>query len=107
LIRQYGFVQLQNVSLQLDRAEGWLKTRTDDPDLLSTLARLCIQLELWGKARSYLETVLDIEPSPIAYRLLGEVFARLGDDAAARRCQRDGLVLATEPPPTTSPAVVS
>jgi HemY protein len=43
---------------QLQAAEGWLKNHPDDPGLLLTLGRLCLQSSLWGKARDYLEASL-------------------------------------------------
>ena len=51
----------------LERAEGWLKQHPGDPALLLALGQLCVEQELWGKARSYLEASLAIEPSHTAY----------------------------------------
>lgn len=95
LVRQYGDVRIQNVALQLERAEAWLSTRADDPDLLLSLAKLSIGADEWGKARTYLDSLIALMPSPMAYRLLAEVHEHSHDAEAANRCQREGLRLAT------------
>jgi len=84
----------------LGHAEGWLKQRGNDAVLLRTLGRLSLAAELWGKARRYLETALDLRPDPETCRLLGELLERLGETDAARDCYRRGLSLvATEAAP--------
>ena len=95
LIRQYGEVRVPKALQQMQRAEVWLVTRTEDPDLLLTVAKLCINAEQWGKARSYLDRLIGLAPSPMAYRLLAEVFEQADDPDAANQCQREGLRLAT------------
>ncbi len=95
LIRQYGEVRVPKALQQMQRAEVWLVTRTEDPDLLLTVAKLCINAEQWDKARSYLDRLIALDPSPMAYRLLAEVFEQGEDIDAANQCQREGLRLAT------------
>ena len=51
-----------DVRQQLERAENWLAQHPRDAVLLLTLGRLCAHQGLWGKARSYLEASLSIEP---------------------------------------------
>lgn len=95
LIRQYGEVRVSKAVQQMQRAEVWLVTRTEDPDLLLTVAKLSIHAEQWGKARTYLDRLIALAPSPMAYRLLAEVFEQADELEAANRCQREGLRLAT------------
>ncbi len=98
LVRLYGLVEASDGSRQLKRAEDWLAKHADDPDLLLTAARLCLRNELWGKARSYLETVLSLKPSPEAYQEYGHLLNRMGEGDAASQAFRDGLgMLAGEP----------
>ena len=91
LVRLFGLVQGSDASKQLKRAEGWLTSHSDDPDLLLTAARLCLRNELWGKARSYLETVISLRPSPEAYQEYGALLNQLGQTDAAADAYRDGL----------------
>lgn len=91
LVRLFGLVQGTNASKQLKRAEGWLSGHSDDPDLLLTAARLCLRNELWGKARSYLETVISLRPTPEAYQEYGALLNRLGQTDAAADAYREGL----------------
>ncbi len=100
LVRLFGLVESSDTTRQLKRAEGWLKNHEDDPDLLLTAARLCLRNELWGKARSYLETVLTLRPTPEAYQEYGGLLDQMGESDAAANAYRDGLgMVAAEPRP--------
>jgi len=89
----FGRVKGSNSVRQLKRAEGWLRDHPEDPDLLLAAARLCLRNELWGQARSYLETTIAIRPTPEAYNEYGQLLARLGEDDASARAYREGLGL--------------
>jgi HemY protein len=113
LVVAYGDVHGPDGAKQLKQAESWLKTYPEDPALLLTAARLCIQSELWGKARSYLESGLALAPAPEAYALYGKLLAQLGDGERAALAFRSGLALASptaaetlepNPPRLTPPA---
>jgi len=91
LVRLFGLVEATDTTKQLKKAENWLKNRGEDPDLLLAAARLCLRNELWGKARSYLETVISLRPTPEAYREFGALLARMGEVDAAADAYRDGL----------------
>jgi HemY protein len=97
LVRLFGVLEGPDPARQLKRAEDWLKTRPDDVDLLLAAARLCLRNELWGKARSYLETVISLEPSPEAYQEYGSLLNRLGESDAAAEAYRHGLGLVAGP----------
>jgi HemY protein len=93
-VAAYGELRTGNVSRQLRQAETWLKDRPEDPVLLCTAARLCMASELWGKARSYLESSLALAPDPGAYALYGQLLNQLGEESAASDAFRQGLKLA-------------
>ncbi len=103
LVRLFGMVEAQDSSKQLKRAEGWLKNHADDPDLLLAAARLCLRNELWGKARSYLETVISLRPTPDAYQEYGALLNQMGEADAAATAYRDGLGMVSAPPLTAIP----
>ena len=52
---------------RIERAESWLKQHPGDAALLLTLGRLCADRALWGKAQSYLDASLAIEPTYSAH----------------------------------------
>jgi HemY protein len=91
LARLYGMVEGADASKQLKRAEVWLVKHGEDPDLLLAAARLCLRNELWGKARSYLETVISLRPTAEAYQEYGRLLNRLGETDAAADAFREGL----------------
>jgi HemY protein len=100
LVRLYGLVEATDTTKQLKRAEGWLKTHSEDADLLLAAARLCLRNELWGKARSYLETVISMRPTPEAYEEYGALLSQMGEADAAAGAYRDGLgMVAAKPLP--------
>jgi HemY protein len=98
LVRLYGLVEADDPARQLKKAEGWLRDHGEDVDLLLTAARLCLRNELWGKARSYLETVIAIRPTPEAYQEFGRLLNQLGEGDAAADAYRSGLGLVTDSP---------
>jgi len=100
LVRLFGLVEATDTTKQLKRAEGWLKNHGEDPDLLLAAARLCLRNELWGKARSYLETVISMRPTPEAYQEYGALLTQMGEADAAADAYRDGLgMVAARPLP--------
>ena len=80
---------------QIERAENWLKTNPRDAVLLFVLGKLCTQQQLWGKAQSYLEASLSVEPAYSAHLALAQLQERLGNLDAARRHYRESLELAS------------
>lgn len=85
-----GTVALQ----QIERAERWLKAHRTDAALLLALGRLCARQQLWGKAQSYLEASVALEPTYAAHLELAQLHERLKQDAAARAHYRASLELA-------------
>jgi HemY protein len=96
LVRAYGEVKSRDPLKQLRRAEGWLKTHAEDAVLLLTAARLCMANELWGKARSYLESSLALAPNPESYALYGKLLDQLGNPDQAAIAYHSGLDLLAE-----------
>jgi HemY protein len=61
----------------LSRAEKWLARHPEDPGLLYSLGRQCMNAEIWGKAQSYLESSLRLSPSADVHFALAELMERL------------------------------
>ncbi len=93
LVLAYGRVRGAKADKQLLQAEQWLRDRPEDAALLLTAARLCMVLELWGKARSYLETSLALAPRTEAYALYGRLLDQFGEADNAALAFRSGLSL--------------
>ena len=94
LIRLYGLVPGKNTAERLKRAEGWLQTRQDDALLLECLGRLCVKSRLWGKARSYLDASLALDPHPDTYAVLVYLLDHVEDVETAGDYARRGLAAA-------------
>lgn len=92
----YGVVNASNADKQLATAETWLKGNEKNSVLLLTLGRLCMRNKLWGKARSYLEASIGIQPRSDAYKELGQLMEQLEESEKAAKYFRKGLLLAAE-----------
>ncbi|HMB72144.1 MAG TPA: heme biosynthesis HemY N-terminal domain-containing protein, partial [Gammaproteobacteria bacterium] len=91
LVRAWGELRLPDARKHLKQTEGWLRERPEDPVLLLAAARVCMTSQLWGKARSYLESSLAIDPNPAAWALYGQLLTQLGEPDAASEAFRRGL----------------
>lgn len=79
---------------RIERAESWLKSYPRDAVLLLSLGRLCSAQELWGKAQSYLEASIAVEPTYSAHYALARLHDRLGNTEMAQNYYRQSLRLA-------------
>lgn len=90
----YGELETDDPLKTLDRAEAWLPEHSDDPALLFTCAQLATRAELYGKARSFLETSIAIRPRLEAYQLLANLMDQLGDRERSVKALNDALAFA-------------
>lgn len=79
---------------QLTFAESYLKTRSNDPILLCCLGHLCIKNKLWGKARSYLQSSIQLLPRIQTYQELAQFFEQMNEPTLAMDSYRKALRLA-------------
>lgn len=106
LVRLYGQLRGSDPARQLQTAEGLLKHHPQDPELLLCLGRLCLQNNLWGKAREYFEVSLEFARSAPACVELARLLARQGELEQSNRLlleslQLNGQALAELPLPAT------
>lgn len=78
LVALYSECGSDNNTAQIDQAERWLNNHPDDAGLLLTLGKLCLRQGLWGKAQSYLDASLSLQPSRAAYAALSQLAEKLG-----------------------------
>jgi HemY protein len=102
LIRFYGELQVPETSQHLKNAEAFLRERPEDPDLLLTVGRLSFRNQLWGKARSYLETSIAMRPAADTFEALGQLMERIGDKEGAAKAYQRGLAMRTVGEPRVS-----
>lgn len=90
----YGEIEMEEPFEVLERAESWLPEHPEDAVLLLTCARLATRAELYGKARTYLETSIAIRPRLEAYQLLASLMEQLGERERALTALNDALAFA-------------
>ena len=78
LVAMYGESAGSNAMPQIERAEKWLRGHARDPALLLALGKLCLRQELWGKAQSYIEASLALEPTHDGHMTLAALMERIG-----------------------------
>lgn len=78
----------------IERAEKWLREHARDPSLLLTLGKLCMRQGLWGKAQSYIEASLALEPTHEGHMTLASLMERIGRPQEASRHFRKSAELA-------------
>ncbi len=91
LIELYGQVESPEPGKQIAQAEKWLAKRPDNASILLTVGVLNVRAQLWGKARSCLQSSLAVKPSAAAYQALGDLLLSLDEEHAAYECYQKGL----------------
>jgi len=78
LVALYGESAGADALPQIERAEKWLRLHARDPSLLLALGKLCMRQGLWGKAQSYIEASLALEPTHDGLMTLAALMEQLG-----------------------------
>ncbi|SRR5579883_526107 len=91
LVKIYGTLPFANLNRQLVIVGAWLKIYGSKPELLLTLGRLCVRVQLWGKAKDYFEKCLVLGPNKEAALEYGKLLEQLDEPEAALRVYREGL----------------
>ncbi|WP_303290269.1 heme biosynthesis HemY N-terminal domain-containing protein [Marinobacter sp. SS5-14b] len=91
LINLYGRLKGDQPDEQLLVAEQWLKERPNNPELLLALGRLSLRNELWGKAKGYFKTSLQLKRSREALAELSRLNAHMGEEETSIKLLMQGL----------------
>jgi len=78
LVALYGESAGTDALPQIERAEKWLRAYARDPALLLALGKLCMRQGLWGKAQSYIEASLALEPTHDGHMTLAALMEQIG-----------------------------
>jgi HemY protein len=94
LVALYGDCGGSDALPLIERAEKWLRQHARDPALLLALGKLCMRQGLWGKAQSYIEASLALEPTHDGHMTLAALMEKLGKPQEATRHFRRSAELA-------------
>jgi HemY protein len=97
VIALYGELETSKPAAQLAHIEAWLTRRGEDESLLKAAAQVCMRNQLWGKARSYLESSVALRPDAATYQIYGQLLEKMGESDAAAEAYRRGLETVTSP----------
>ena len=95
LVNLFGQLHSKDPLGQLASIEQWLSQYGEKPELLITAGRACLANKLWGKARSYLESAVRVDPTPAAYLELAKLCEQTQNPDEAAKFMRKGLELAS------------
>src|SRR5689334_12157232 len=56
LMKIYSTLSFENINRQLVIAGAWLKMYGQKPEITLFLGKLCMHIQLWGKAKDYFES---------------------------------------------------
>jgi len=107
LLYLYGKVVIDESNKQLSFIEGNSKKFVGNATWFLTAGRLCLNQQLWGKAKTYLEQALELKPSPETYQELARAFEALGEIDAAKKYYSDGLTQAIIKPVSNTELTVA
>lgn len=96
LVVLYGSLHAADAVSHLATIEQWLGRYGEKPELLETAGQVCTRNRLWGKARSYLEAVIRVAPTPAAYLALARMCSETQQPADAANYYQKGLELAAQ-----------
>ncbi|HYC35799.1 MAG TPA: heme biosynthesis HemY N-terminal domain-containing protein [Usitatibacter sp.] len=94
LVALYGDAAGDDALPQIERAEKWLRLHARDPALLLALGKLCMRQGLWGKAQSYIEASLALEPTHDGHMTLAALMEKIGKPQEAEKHFRRSAQLA-------------
>jgi HemY protein len=83
LIKRYGELDFGAPHQQMLIAESWIQNRPGNAKLLVALGRLAMRNELWGKAREYFDTSIEISSTAEAHGELARLLKFLGEEKLA------------------------
>lgn len=93
LLLAYSQIEMDDSASQLKQVEKWLKQHPKDPVLLLTAGRLCRRNELFGRARTYLESSLAVHPRRDTYEELASLYIQLEEPELAQDAYQQALAL--------------
>ncbi|MGB1580864.1 MAG: heme biosynthesis HemY N-terminal domain-containing protein [Nevskiales bacterium] len=89
----YSEIHFDDGTSQMATVEDWIKQHGEQPELQLLAGQLCLKNKLWGRARSYLESVLAKQPDPRAWMALGRLKEKTDDLKGAADAYAKGLEL--------------
>ncbi|MBI3188942.1 MAG: hypothetical protein HYZ31_13890 [Gammaproteobacteria bacterium] len=104
LVLVFGDINSAKPQAQLETAESWLQNHRQSAVLLLVAGKLCLKNKLWGKARTYLEASLSINPMAETYMHLAMLLEdKMQEPVKAQQLYQQGLKLAVKCGVTTEP----
>jgi len=94
----YGNIITDNPTKQLSFLENWQQTtQIESREVFLTLGKMAYHAELWGKARQFLQQVIEHKPSAQAYLMMAKTLRNLNETESAIHYYQQGLEFIASP----------
>lgn len=98
LLTAYSRAEPSQVKRRLEKAETWVQSRPNDPELLASVGHLCLVGQIWGQAENYLSRSLSKRADARVHVLLGSLYDKLNRPQEAASQWRLATAISTALP---------
>jgi HemY protein len=96
LLTLYSRLRMASYDRMFQRCEKWLESHPEDPYLFYITGLLAFRCQIWGRARTYIEQSLKMDPHPETYVLMGQLLEELNEASLASNCFRQASIMLAE-----------
>ncbi len=91
LIKTYLKINHDDLQKPLKKIKQWIKKYGNQPELLTSAAKICKKAKLWDQAKVFIEDAISINPTAENFFILGEILFHFGKVDSACETYRKGL----------------
>jgi len=91
LIKTYIKINHNDLQKPLKKINQWLKNYGNQPELLTSAAKVCKKAKLWDQAKDFIEEAINVNPTTENFFILGEILFHFGKIDSACETYRKGL----------------
>ena len=91
LIKTYLKINHSDPQKPLKKINQWIKHYGNQPELLTSAAKICKKAKLWDQAKDFIEEAINANPSTENFFILGEILFHFGKIDSACETYRKGL----------------
>ncbi len=91
LIKTYLKINHSDPQKPLKKINQWIKDYGNQPELLTSAAKVCKKAKLWDQAKDFIEEAINVNPTTENLFILGEILFHFGKINSACETYRKGL----------------
>ena len=91
LIKTYLKINHSDPQKPLKKINQWIKNYGNQPELLTSAAKICKKAKLWDQAKDFIEEAINVNPTTENFFILGEILFHFGKIDSTCETYRKGL----------------